>query len=142
MLRPDDRLGRFLEAVGNLPMLELLHCPQHRKVQQGQVDLAHAMARRLRRFSICRGQGPAEPVRRWVGMADENEDAARHGSLRPPAGGVLWLLDAGHLVGVHGPVALDRDVLAGDEALLAKMKADLVVTIALGVVEIRLTAWL
>lgn len=52
----------------------------------------------------------------------------------------LRLLDACHLIGMHDAVASDRNVLASDEALLTEMKSDLVVALALRVVEVPLSA--
>src|SRR5690606_29437409 len=44
------------------------------------------------------------------------------------------------LIGAHLPVAVDRDIFARHETLVAQAEADLVVVLALAIVEIPLTA--
>ena len=44
--------------------------------------------------------------------------------------------DQGHLIGVPRAVAADGDIFAGDEALLAKAEADLVILLARGIIKV------
>lgn len=81
VLRPDDRLGRVLQLIGNRTVLELLHCPQHRKIDRRQIDPSNGVPSFLRALAIGPGETAAKAVRGRVGMADHNQDASRHGLL-------------------------------------------------------------
>ena len=70
-------LGRFLQGFGKRAVLEFPAGAEQRKVDFRDVDPAHAVPGRLGAAGIGIRQRPAEPRRIRVGMADDEQYAAR-----------------------------------------------------------------
>ena len=124
-------------------MLEFVHRPKQGEIDACKIDPADGVPCmfRARGIGIC--QSTAKTIRRRIRMSNHDQHMTRHDLLpRNVAARSLRLFDTRHLIGVHGAIVSDRNVFADGEALLAKAETDLVITVALFIVEVPLAAGL